>query len=381
MRIKLTDAYLRTLKLPERERYEIVDALCPPLLVRVAPRGLVFCTMPRINKRQVRYTIGRYPIRSLMEARQTALQIAREAAAGIDSRVPVPNSAVAVVLTFEAAVAEYRDRYLKANARSWKDIEANLLHPKLRSLRKRELKTISKRDIIDAVDRMMGDGKPQAAVNMLRRLKMFMNWAVERDMIPFNPAAGTRPPAKTVERDRVLTRAELKAIWLATFQLPMPYGQMYRIMILTGQRRSEVATMQWSHICDQIWTLPAERVKRARSHAVPLAPLAMQTLATLPRFVDGDFVFSTSAGKRPSSNFSKMKAELDRLSGVCHWRIHDMRRTMRSGLAEIGVSREVARKLFNHHVGKIDRIYNRYEFMAEKKESLEKWESHLLELF
>jgi len=336
--------------------------------------------MPRINKRQVRYTIGRYPLRSLMEARQSALQIAREAAAGIDSRVPEPNSAVEAVLTFEEAVAEYRDRYLKPNARSWKDIEANLLHPKLRSLWKRELKTISKRDIIEAVDRMISDGKPHAAVNMLRRLKMFLNWAVERDMIPFNPAAGTRPPAKTVERDRVLTRAELKAIWLATFQLPTPYCQMYRIMILTGQRRSEVATMQWSHISDKTWTIPAQQVKKGRPHAVPLAPLAIQTLASLPRFVDGDYVFSTSAGKRPSSNFSKMKAELDRHSGVGNWRIHDIRRTVRSGLAALGVSREVARKILNHQDDKIDRIYNLHEYAHEKLEALSKWTQNISSL-
>jgi integrase len=117
---------------------------------------------------------------------------------------------------------------------------------------------------------------------------------------------------------------------------------------------------------------------------VPLTATAediLKGLARLPRVLDDQgFVFTTTGGKSPSSNFAKVKAELDRLSGVSGWTIHDIHRTVRSKLAELGVPREVARKVLNHEDGKVDRIYNRHEYMAEKREALERWERMLLSL-
>jgi integrase len=122
-------------------------------------------------------------------------------------------------------------------------------------------------------------------------------------------------------------------------------------------------------------------VKKDRAHAVPLVKTAQRTLAglrTRPRFEGGEYVFSTTGGLSPSSNFCKVKRQLDALSGVTGWTIHDLRRTVRSKLAELGVPREVARKVLNHEDGKVDRIYNRHEYLAEKREALERWERALL---
>jgi integrase len=254
------------------------------------------------------------------------------------------------------------------------------LHPALRQLRTRAAASIVKRDIVFGIDGIVAKGTPQAAVNILRRLKMLFNWAVERDMLPANPCAGIRTPARTVERDRVLSDEEIAAVWAASHQLPAPYGQMYRMFLLTGQRRSEVATMRWSEVTGDVWLIPREKVKKDRPHAVPLSATAAATLASLPRYGADAFVFTTTGGKSASSNFAKVKAQMDRLSGVSDWTIHDIRRTVRSKLAEPGVPRDVARKVLNHEEGKVDRIYNRHEPLAKKREALERWETRLLQL-
>jgi integrase len=332
-----------------------------------------------MDGRLERHTIGRYPLVTLHEARSATLAMLRNAAAGVEPRKPA--AAPVVSLNFAGMVELYTERHLKPNARSWKNISRALNHPSLRRLRSRPIETVTKREIIEVIDGIMGNGKPQSAVNLLRYLKMVFNWAVDRDLLEVNPCERIRPPAKTNERDRVLSDPEIAAVWDATFQLPTPYGEMYRIFFLTGQRRSEVSTMRWSEIVGDLWTIPRERVKKDRPHTVPLSATAQRILtelAGLPRFEDDGFVFSTTGGKSASSNFAKVKRQLDQLSDTNGWTIHDIRRTVRSKLAELGVPREVARKVLNHEDGKVDRIYNRHEYLAEKREALERWEKILI---
>jgi integrase len=138
--------------------------------------------------------------------------------------------------------------------------------------------------------------------------------------------------------------------------------------------------MRWSEITADVWTIPREKVKKDRAHAVPLTATAIATLATLPRFGEDGHVFSTTAGLKPSGNFTKIKQDIDRISGVTGWTIHDIRRTVRSKMAELGVPREVARKVLNHEDGKVDRIYNRHEYLSEKRKALKQWEMMLLGL-
>ena len=141
--------------------------------------------------------------------------------------------------------------------------------------------------------------------------------------------------------------------------------------------------MRWSEVEGDLWTIPREKVKKDRPHSVPLSSSARAILAELnerPRFEADGFVFTTTGGVSASSNFCKVKAELDRFSGATGWTIHDIRRTVRSKLAELGVAREVARKVLNHEDGKVDRIYNRHLYLAEKREALERWERMLLRL-
>lgn len=379
---RFTDRWLRSPALvPTEGRAEFVDGLCPGLHLRVTIQGTrTFSAMFRVNGKLIRQTIGRYPRVTLSNARTSALDIMRTAQDGADARER--RSRAPCTVTYGELVEAYTEKHLKVNARSWRNIRSGLLGERMTPFLKRPVATITRREIIDLCDAIVAAGTPQAAVNHLRYLKMLFHWAAGRDMIVHNPASGVKPPAKSVERDRVLTDAEIAAFWQASHQLPTPYGEMYRMFLLTGQRRSEVATMRWSEVNGDLWTIPREKVKKDRVHTVPLTKSAqtlLATLQTLPRVIDDNgFVFTTTGGESASSNFCKTKRRLDALSGVTGWTIHDIRRTVRSKLAELGVPREVARKVLNHEDGKVDRIYNRHEYLAEKREALEKWEKHLL---
>lgn len=376
---RFNDQWLKHLQPPKTDRLEFVDSICPGLYLRLGRSGTkTFSALIRVGGRLQRQTIGRYPRWTIADARQQAMKLMRDADVGIDPRVEA--QALAAAITFEDLVKAFVEQHLKQNARSWRNIESNLKNARLRHFFKRTAASITKKEIVAVLDKIVATGKPHGATNVLRNLRMMYNWAADRDMVPSNPCDRIRPPARTTERDRVLTDEEIVAIWKATYQLPWPYGMMYRTFMLTGQRRNEVATMRWCHIKGDVWTIPREVVKKDRPHAVPLSSAMIQNLKGSPYFGPDAYVFTTTGGDAPSSNFNKTKKEVDRLSGVTDWCIHDLRRTVRSKLAELRVPREVARKVLNHEDGKVDRIYNRHEYLDEKREALEEWAKHLMAL-
>lgn len=382
---RFTDKWLQSPGIvPTEGRAQFVDALCPGLQLRVTIKGTrTFSVLVRPGGRAQRQTIGTYPRVTLAEARDRALETLRAADRGIVGQGK--RSLVREDLTLQQLVTAYVDRHLKPNARSWENINAYFVGSKKRVSRihhllPRRVSEITKADVVKVVDAVMAEGKPQSAVNLLRYIKMLFNWAADRDLVPANPFERIRPPARTRERDRILSDAEIAAVWHASFELMVPYGQMYRTFLLTGQRRSEVSTMRWNEITGDTWVIPREKVKKDRAHAVPLTQTARDTLTSLPSYGADAFVFTTTGGESSSSNFAKVKQEIDRLSGTSGWTIHDIRRTVRSKFAELRVAREVARKVMNHEDGKVDRIYNRHEYMVEKREALERWETMLLSL-
>lgn len=378
--VRFTNRWLQAASLtPAEGRAEYIDGLCPGLHLRVTSLGVrTFSVMFRRNGKLTRKTLGRFPVVSLANARLSALDVMRKAQEGIDAREH--RSRQESTLTYSDLVESYVEKHLRPNARSWRNVASGLRHARMDQFTKRRVADISRRDIIAVIDDIVAEGKPQAAINHLRHLKMMFNWAAGRDMIGTNPCDGVKSPGRTTERDRVLSDHEIVAVWKATSKLPAPFGAMYRMFLLTGQRRSEVATMQWHEVEGTIWTIPREKVKKDRPHAVPLSKSALTTLASLPKYGPEAYVFSTTGGNRPSSNFNKVKQELDRLSGTGGWTIHDIRRTVRTKLAELGVSEIVARKVVNHETGKVDRIYNRHGYLDEKRKALAKWETRLLSL-
>jgi integrase len=161
------------------------------------------------------------------------------------------------------------------------------------------------------------------------------------------------------------------------------FGPLGKLLLLTAQRLNEVAQMRWSEIDrkNAVWVIAADRTKSGRETEVPLSSLALEILDDLPRFTDGDYVFTTTGGRRPVSGFNKMKTRTDDLSGVTGWRLHDLRRTARTGLAELGVPEIIAEMVMNHAPrNALAKIYNRHEYAVEKRDALERWANRLREI-
>ncbi|WP_292531385.1 site-specific integrase [Methylocystis sp.] len=206
--------------------------------------------------------------------------------------------------------------------------------------------------------------------------KAAFGWAMKRGVIQSNPFINL-PLAPITRRDRVLSDDELAAVWRATEGVG-PFNGIVRMLILTGQRRQEVGDMTWAELSDDlsIWTIPASRAKNGATHIVPLSPPTQALLRDLPRL--GDVVFAGVHGA--FNGWSKAKAALDARSGVTDWRLHDLRRTMATGLQRLGVRLEVTEQVLNHVSGSragIVGIYQRHDFASEKRAALEAWGKHL----
>ena len=242
---------------------------------------------------------------------------------------------------------------------------------------------LRKRDAIQLTDALVDAGKPAAARRLFEIIRRLGRWAARRDQIDLNPFADMDPPAPKVMRDRVLRADEIKSVWGAWDTMGYPFGPLGKLLLTTAQRLGEVAGMEWPEIDrdNKVWLVPATRTKSGRENEVALSSLALEIIDTLPRFTEGDFVFTTRGGRRPVSAFSKMKARTDDLSGVGNWRLHDLRRTARTGLAEIGIPEIIAEKILGHAERNVlAKIYNRYQYTDEKKNALERWGTRLREI-
>jgi len=241
----------------------------------------------------------------------------------------------------------------------------------------RPLDAIKRSDVVRVLDGLVASGKPYGANRALANLKRLMSWALDRGMIEVNPIAGLKPPTKERSRDRILTDQELSALLQSADVEGYPFGAVFKMLVLTGQRRGEITGMRWSEndLNSRTWTIPASRAKNGQAHQVPLSDPAMSVLRALPRFLGSDFVFTTT-GNTPISGFGRAKDRLDAAMGANDWRIHDLRRTAASGMARLGVPPHVIENVLNHKSGIISgvaAVYNRYGYEKEKRDALARW--------
>ena len=247
---------------------------------------------------------------------------------------------------------------------------------------KRSIHDISKRDVNDLLDAVVARGSPTMTNRLLAALRKLFNWCVSRGVITASPCAGIDAPSKEKARDRVLSDDELVTIYNTARQMGGAFGSIIEMLILTAQRRNEVSEMTWDELDldNNLWTIPGSRTKNEKPHFVHLSDLSCGVLSNLSPA--GDFVF-TSNGRSPFSGFSKSKKRLDGLSGVTNWRLHDIRRTVVSGMAQLGIQPHIADKILNHQSGTISgvaAVYQRHEFIDERKTALDAWSYHVQSL-
>ena len=376
----LTDLAIARVKPDPTRRLEIPDRQMPGLYLVVQPSGKrSFAVRTRLAGKPIKVTLGQVGAIDLAQARQRADETLKAALRGEDPRV---EEEAPKVTTVADAVDEYVMRYAKPRLRAWRDVDNRLRKDLVRLYGPRPLDSLTKVDFVRMLDGMADRGLKQGANRTFAYTRKMLAWCVERGMIETSPAAGIKPPAKEVSRDRVLDDVEVAAIWTACGSLGFPFGPLVRLMLITAQREGECAGMRWRDVSHRLWTMPREETKADRgAHEVPLSDLALETLATVPRLHDSDddMVFSTT-GTTPPSGWSGAKERLDRLSGVAGWRFHDLRRSAASTMARLGHPPHVLSAILNHAPGGtqgVTAIYNRFKYDDEKRAALDAWARHV----
>ena len=330
MRKALTEKTVSALK-PKSKRYEVRDVHLPGFGVRVSKGGRkTFFNCYRYGVEQRRDTLGVYPRVTLAKARAKALESLRLIDEGIDPAKTRRQS----IMTVDQAVDDFIRQYAKPRNKNWRETSNVLKREFVARYRHRDIKLIDRRDILEIIDAAVERGASYQANRIHSMIRKMFNWFVERGIVERSPIIGMKAPTRERSRDRVLHDDEIKLLIGACKEEAYPFGPFTLLLLATAQRRSEVANMRWSQIDREnaIWEIPAQLSKNGKPHQVPLNDFALSVLDDIPRFLDCDFVFSTT-GTTPISGISKMLRRIQAHSGTTDWRLHDLRRTAASGMA------------------------------------------------
>lgn len=379
---QLTPKAIEALPPAQGKRYEVRDVLLPGLYLRVSASGnKVFYLSKRVDHRMRRIRVGSWPILSLKDAREKAREILRSIELGEFDQKELEVEEVHA-LTLAEVIPQFIELYAKLRTRDWKGSERVL--EKFSSLYDRPINEIKRSDVVRVLDKLVAEGTPTRANRALAAIKKLMNWCIDRGTVETSPVAHLKMPTKEVARERVLNSDELRLCWHMAEAEGFPFAPCVQLLMLTGQRRGEVSGMRWSELDHEnaIWTIPAKRAKNGSTHIVPLSPLAIQIIRSVPRYLNSDFVFTTT-GRTPISGFGRLKDRLDAAFGpdAEDWRIHDLRRTVATNMAMLRIQPQVIEAVLNHKSGIVSgvaAIYNRHAYQDEKREALELWAERLL---
>jgi integrase len=397
----LTTVSVERLKCPRQGQIEYYDRRLPSFGVRLSYSGTKsWFIMTRLDGKLIRVTLGKYPALSLAAAREEARRTLHLIQAGKDPRrikaeakqkrrVDRDNT---FAICAEEFLHKYAERYLRPSTQ--REYQRILTGSDTKAWHDRPISEISKRDVLDLIEEIDGRGSPGASKRALAYLRKFFGWCAERDIIAIVPTDRIRSPHPDVKRDRVLSDDELRYVLRAVDGEQSIFSPMLRILILTGQRRAEVAGMLWSELRDlefdrAYWEIPGHRTKNKHAHLVPLSRSVRDVLLRLPKV--GDFLFTTT-GETPVSGFGKMKARLDArintmrqhdgLAELLPWTLHDLRRTLVTVMNEkLGIAPYVVEAVVNHVSGSakagVAGVYNRALYLDDRRRALNAWESWL----
>lgn len=384
----------------------LLDASLRGFGVRVTAGGAkVFLYQYRFGRVLRRLRLGAWPGLTTAQARRLAEQHRGAVHAGGDP-VAVRRAAHAEIAAAEAAaraqatadaltvgvvIDQWQDGHLATRSASYRKAAPARLRAALAPWVEAPAASLVHADAIAALDAVKRDFGPVAANRVRAYARACFGWSHSRGTLPANPFASTLRPAQEVARDRVLSDAELARVWVAAGRLEDPWRAIVRLLILTGQRRSEVAAIRWAELVlappeAAVCSLPGARTKNGRAHDVPLSAPAVAILDALPRFAGVPFALSLGRATAPSG-FGKAKARLDALlaeeAPLPAWTLHDLRRTVATGLQRRGTPLEITEAVLNHVSGSrggIVGVYQRYAWAAEKRAALEAWAAHVVGL-
>ena len=409
-RRRLTEQMVERLRPPSEGRLEIGDVVVPGLVLRVTPRGVKSFSViykvpgeggigptgrPRTG-RQHRLTLGTWPAYGVKRAREEARVTLQAVSEGRDPR---PERREQQLLrhtnTVETVTRRFIKQHVKSEVSDWKKVERCLELHVLPELGSRPLRDVGRADIHELLDGLVEDGRVGTAREVRKHLSGLLNWAVNRDIVTDSPMHGLkRPDLAPGESGRALDDAELRAVWAAAGTLGYPFGSATRLLLLTGQRKSDWSEAPASEIDAEgrLLSITAARFKSRRDHVVPLADPAWEIVEGLSAWEGDDyFLLSTRGGRKAISGWSKPKARLHRLAlgllreddpeaELPRWRVHDLRVTCKTRLTALGIREEVRDAVLNHARGGLEKIYNRHDYIDEKRAALAAYAEHVLEV-
>lgn len=408
----LTDRAIKVLKAPAKGQVDVSDKSdVKGMVLRISQRARVFYLSFRspLDGKPAKVRLGDYPSIGLADARQKGREYRAMIDRGIDPRAHEKaeterreaEAAAAKVAakrveknTLARVAADFVQHCERAGQRRWQERERQLRVYVPAEWSDRRIEEITRGEVRELLATLERERGPVQANRVVQTLRAMFNWARREGRCDANPAAELRSAIKEASRDRVLSDAELAAVWRATNALGTPFGPYIRFLALTGQRRSEAATMRWQDVDldAATWEIPAVENKQGRAHGVPLSDAAVALLRALPCWSNdrAAFVFTTTEGARPISGWSKAKARLDALiagaaarkeaAPVAPWTLHDLRRTVASGMARLGIAPHVCEKVLGHEpaaISGVAAVYNRHDYGDEKRRALDAWTTHV----
>ena len=350
------------------------DAALPGLILRVGARRRTWTFRARVGGADRRDILGHFPAMGLQQARKSGRDLLARLESGAPAPAPASHPRAASALTLGALVDRYEKLRLREGHRTKTLTEAmRMLRVELKPWLGLPVAGFSKADLRAARDAIVQRGALIAANRLLGYLGPVLRWAAQEDLVPTNFVPDLRR-APERKRDRVLSRAELAAIWhaceVSAGPVSQAFGRMVRFLLVTAQRRDEAASLRHGDIIGGIWKQTEN--KSGRPHALALPSLALDIVGqSEPKAL----VFGGGNGK--ISGFSKLKRGLDKASGVEGWRLHDLRRSAASHMQELGIAPDTIRAILNHSMPGVGGVYMRAELEGAKKAALALWSDEI----
>jgi integrase len=371
----LTDTVVRNLT-PEHKQRTYFDDNPRGFGVRVSPGGAKTFVVVYGAARE-RITVGRYPIITLSQARAEAKRLLAERTLGAKR----PRH-----IRFETALTEFAVQHCDRRNRpsTAKETKRVLNKHFLPPFRRTYLEEITDAQVGKIVESL--SYAPSAANHAFTAARTFFRWVAKppRRYISYSPMSGMSLPFKPARRIRVLTDRELVAVWRAAEARTDDYGIIVRLLILTGQRRGEIASMHTAYIEGDLVTLPAELSKNHHEHTYPLCRLGQSLLPSR-----NGLLFPARARGTPLNHWSDCKEELDAACPIASWQLRDLRRTFATKVASLRVPPHIVERLLNHRLGTLQaggeisavaEVYNRHLYLEEMREAVQRWQDHLASL-
>jgi integrase len=373
MKKALTDRSVASMKVPATGQLDVFDQGYHGLALRLSYAGSrSFVLFHTQHGKTRRITLGTYPAMTLSEARE----VWRQARNG---QLPTMTAVSAPAVTFEAVFEEWLARDQAGN-KSARESEMRIRKHVLPYWRTKNVTAIGRRDVLDVLDRIVDSG----AATMSRRVHAILHrlfaWAVGRGIVTANPLTGIEKHGAETRRERVLSDAELVKVWNG--DAGDPYSAAIKLLILTGARKAEIGELKWSEVDLEAGTITLSngRTKNGKAHIIPLSQPARQILAAMPRV--GDYVVTLN-GSKPVNAWDTAVEKLRADSGVAEWHVHDLRRTVATGMQKLGTPLPVTESVLGHVSGSragVVGIYQRHDYANEKRAALEAWGAHVIAL-